>query len=80
MLKGQKLSKEFEMFAYCVNDTPEDDCVNDNVHENHLYKVNSFVNEEGFFPYGVRIADNSGNELTQTFHLARFLYMTNCKN
>lgn len=74
------LPNEIELFALCVNSIIGIDSGNDMVNSGHCYKVVRFVDEHGFFPYGVRVSDYMGNELNQTFHTQRFLYFETVLN
>lgn len=69
-----------ELFAYCVNDTIGCDSLHDFVNIEHCYKVIRFVDEVGFYPYGVRVQDYLGSELTQTFFIQRFYYFEHSLN
>lgn len=68
------LPDNIEMFALCLNAQPSRDSILDMVNAGRCYKVLRFVDESGFFPYGVRVADYRNNELDQTFFVQRFRF------
>lgn len=74
------LPKEIDLFALCVNDTFGGDGDCDMVNKGHAYIVKKFVKEIGFAPYGVRLIDYLGSELTQTFYMQRFVFIEHCLN
>lgn len=68
------LPEHIEMFALCLDAKPSRDSVFDMVNSGRCYKVIRFVDQDGFFPYGVRVADYRNNELDQTFFVQRFRF------
>lgn len=80
MIYFPDLPKEIDLFAFCLNGISGADFENEIVHSGHCYKVIKFVDEIGFFPYGVRIKDHNDNELNQTFFSQRFKFIEHYLN
>lgn len=69
----KKIDSFRELYAWCVNNTMTGNT--DAVHVLHLYRVDRFVDDDlRFYPYGLRLRDYRGNELTETFYMQQFLY------
>lgn len=69
-----KIPNNIELVAVCVDVSAGADYGSNFVHIGKYYKVKQFVEQSGFFPYGVRVIDYKGNELNQTFYIQRFIY------
>lgn len=65
-----------ELYAWCVAEgkTIHQSGTSDRVHLMRLYRVDSFIYNTGFYPYGVRIRNNKGYELNETYYMQQFIY------
>lgn len=75
LINLEQLPNNMELYAIYVYNIDSVQCL-----LGEVFKVEGFVRELGFYPFGVRLMDNKGKRVNGIHYIQQFDYLVVCMN